>query len=92
MCGSASTNPAANTSATRHGRASTIRVSLKSDPEVRVAVEDDGAGFDEGVVRAKGRYGLVSMRDRAAALGAHLTLSSCPGTGTHVEVMLPRTQ
>ncbi|MDT0310099.1 GAF domain-containing sensor histidine kinase [Streptomyces sp. DSM 44917] len=53
-------------------------------------VADDGAGFDPAAVRAAGRHlGLVSMRDRAAAVGGTLTVESAPGQGTVIEMEVP---
>ncbi len=70
----------------RHGHAQVVRVSLGSDRVL--AVVDDGDGFDpEGA--AEGRFGLVSMRERAERLGGRLTVRSAPGAGTTIEVVLP---
>jgi glucose-6-phosphate-specific signal transduction histidine kinase len=41
---------------------------------------DDGAGFDPGVVA--GGAGFTNMRDRVAAVGAELAITSSPGRGT----------
>ena len=50
-------------------------------------VTDDGAGFDlAGPVTGSG---LQGMRDRLAALGGSLTVSSVPGRGTTVTGALP---
>ena len=50
-------------------------------------VTDDGAGFDlAGPVTGSG---LQGMRDRLAALGGSLTVSSAPGRGTAVAGALP---
>ena len=50
-------------------------------------VTDDGAGFDlAGPVTGSG---LQGMRDRLAALGGSLTVSSAPGRGTTVAGALP---
>jgi signal transduction histidine kinase len=73
--------------AVRHGQASTIRVRLtRDDARRRLVVEDDGRGFDPEGVRSGSGYGLVSMRDRAAALPGLFSLDSEPGRGTTVEV------
>lgn len=72
--------------AVRHGPASHIELRLTADP-LCLAIIDDGAGFD--VARGAGRpggFGLTSMRERAAALGAELAIDSVPGEGTTVRV------
>ena len=51
--------------------------------ELRIA--DDGRGFDPATVGAN-HLGLSIMRERAEAIGAHLTLSSAAGKGTEVIV------
>jgi len=51
-------------------------------------VRDDGAGIAEHNGRNSG-IGLVSMRERATALGGHLRIASIPGRGTTIEVALP---
>ncbi|MDI6099268.1 histidine kinase [Actinoplanes sp. NEAU-A12] len=55
--------------------------------EIRARISDDGRGFDTGDGR-KPREGLSSMRERAGLLGGWLSVSSVPGEGTHVEVMV----
>jgi PAS domain S-box-containing protein len=55
---------------------------------LQVVVSDDGVGFDRSVEHA-GHLGLSTMAERAAAVGADLTIASAPGTGTTVTVTLP---
>jgi signal transduction histidine kinase len=76
--------------ATRHSQASVVRVELRRGERVRLRVLDDGVGFDPTGVgqTATGGFGLVSMRERAQALGGALTVRSAPGAGTRVEVEL----
>ena len=56
------------------------------DGERLVSVVDDGAGFDEAEV-APGQ-GLKNMRARAASIGGGFRLTSFPGRGTALEVVL----
>jgi len=80
----------ASSNAVRHGKATVIDVCVERvKGSLRVAVSDDGAGFDPHDVAGKGGYGLTSMRDRATALGGDLTLTSAPGKGTTVKVVVP---
>jgi signal transduction histidine kinase len=76
--------------AARHSAATTVRVELRNGDRIRLRVVDDGVGFDLGSATpdGAGRFGLVSMRERAAALGADFDIRSGPGTGTAVEVTL----
>jgi signal transduction histidine kinase len=78
------------TNAAKHSQASDIDVEVAyPDPRsVRVAVTDDGVGFDPDQPRA-GRYGLVGMSERADRIGAALTLASEPGAGTEIVAVWP---
>ena len=55
---------------------------------VRLQVTDDGRGFDPGKV-PDGHLGLAGMRSRAERLGGRLTVTSTPGGGTTIEVVVP---
>lgn len=50
---------------------------------VELCIRDDGRGFESGEV-ASDHLGLGIMRERAAAIGAELTVESEPGSGTQV--------
>jgi PAS domain S-box-containing protein len=53
---------------------------------VELRIHDDGVGFDPAQPAPSGHYGLDMMRERAEAVGAHLTLTSQPGRGTEILV------
>jgi two-component system, NarL family, sensor histidine kinase UhpB len=76
------------TNAARHGGASEVRVELENGNGLRLVVADDGHGFDSEAPRGGG-FGIIGMRERAEALGGVFTLSSEPGAGTAIEVVLP---
>jgi signal transduction histidine kinase len=76
----------------KHAHASSARVVFALDAgQVQVRIEDDGVGFDvERISRSDGhRFGLRSMRERAAAIGGTLQVLSAPGCGTRVIVEAP---
>lgn len=77
--------------ALRHARAHQVTVRLEGRGKgARLTVGDDGQGFDPGSVRSAGRhFGLVSMRDRAGAVGGRLSVRSAPGEGTVIELEVP---
>ncbi|MFI9271967.1 GAF domain-containing sensor histidine kinase [Kitasatospora sp. NPDC052896] len=78
--------------ALRHAEANEVRVLLRGTRGrgALLRVADDGHGFDPERVRRAGRHlGLVSMRDRAQAVGGRLTLTSAPGQGTVIELEVP---
>jgi len=68
----------------RHARAKSAQVELELSPaRVRLAVKDDGRGFEPGALGPT-HLGLQSMRERAAEAGAQLRIDSSPGQGTKV--------
>lgn len=70
----------------QHAQASWLRIEAVMVPSfIRIRIEDNGQGFD---VAALPRKGLVSMRERASAIGATLAVSSAPGR-TVVEILIP---
>jgi signal transduction histidine kinase len=73
-----------------HAQARHVEVRVTHDQDsVRLSVHDDGRGFDPGAAPGSttGHFGLVGMRERAAAIGA-LAIESQPGRGTTVEVTI----
>ncbi len=72
--------------AAKHARASRCTVVVDQSPDrARLTIADDGRGFDATRV-APTHLGLSIMRERAAAIGAALTVTSDVGRGTTVEV------
>jgi signal transduction histidine kinase len=57
---------------------------------VSMFVRDLGRGFDPAAVPADRRGIECSIRERMERFGGHATVRSAPGTGTEVELMLPR--
>jgi PAS domain S-box-containing protein len=74
------------TNAGRHGGAEKVTVRLWRDGAVHLSITDDGRGFDTSLP-TRG-FGLVSMGERARALGGSIKVVSQIGDGTHVEVTL----
>jgi len=78
----------------KHASAKRVTLRLSSTHGyVQLVVEDDGRGFrPAGAARNRSgdpAYGLVGMRERAEIVGAHLQVTSTPGTGTRVLVEVP---
>lgn len=86
---------------TRHAEASAVWVELAfENGAVALRVQDNGLGVEAAALRAfemrkpqvrtdGGGLGLAGLRERAEALGGTLTLSSRPGQGTEVRVVVP---
>jgi signal transduction histidine kinase len=77
--------------ALKHADATRIDVTIRLTEQdvLEVSVVDDGRGFDPAVPRP-GHLGMTTMRERAAAAGAQLHLTSAPGRGTEVRVQRPQ--
>jgi signal transduction histidine kinase len=68
-----------------HARRAWVTIGLRGSERL-VTIRDDGTGFVPGIDAAA--QGLANMRQRAAAIGGAFTLSSSPGRGTAVELVL----
>jgi signal transduction histidine kinase len=74
--------------ALRHAAATEVSVTLsRTRRRLILEVADDGTGFDPEL--ASGGLGLTSMRERAAAVGGALRISSTQGAGTTVRLEVP---
>ena len=75
--------------AVQHANATLIDVELEYLKEsLRLRVADNGVGFDASVERVN-HFGLKSMKERAASIGAAFCMTSSAG-GTIVEVTAQR--
>jgi PAS domain S-box-containing protein len=82
------------TNVVKHARASRVAVRMISKAEtLRVAVEDDGVGFDAtGAADADsggGGFGLFSIQERMGDLGGELEIKSRPGAGCTAVLRVP---
>ncbi len=77
--------------AARHANASSSVLKLSYQNDLEIVVSDDGIGMTARMI-SKGRcghFGLNGMRERAAGLGARLSLESRRGAGTTVILTIP---
>jgi two-component system sensor histidine kinase UhpB len=73
------------TNAVRHAAPGRVELSLEAQGRcVRLAVVDDGRGFDRNAVDQGG--GIRGMRERALLIGARLEIESTPAGGTCVRL------
>ena len=82
------------TNVLRHAEAAEVRIELGFDPgHFRVAVRDNGCGFDTGRAHTRGLegrcLGLLGMDERVTLSGGNLEIHSRPGQGTEVAAIFP---
>jgi len=82
------------TNVVKHARASRVAVRMFVEADTfRVAVEDDGVGFDAtGAADAysgEGGFGLFSIHERMGDLGGELEIESRPGAGCTAVLRVP---
>ncbi len=79
--------------ALRHANPTLVRISLAGqDGTALLEITDDGDGFDADAAphaTASQRLGLLSMRERAHAVGGRLSVDSRPGRGATVRLVVP---
>ena len=80
--------------AVKHGKAHSIRVSLRGEGDkIRICVDDDGVGFElsqAGVSRDKKcGYGLFSIKEHLSHIGGYIDIKSQPHHGTQVVLVAP---
>jgi signal transduction histidine kinase len=76
----------------RHARASQVTIHLQRAPGmIACSVRDNGIGMDLAAVpqRRDGGLGLIGIRERLAALRGTLSITSLPGQGTDLGVLIP---
>ncbi|TAK29775.1 MAG: hypothetical protein EPO21_20735 [Chloroflexota bacterium] len=78
--------------ARKHAQASSVRVCLYFEAaHVALVVKDDGQGFfyDPAVSTPPGHLGLITMEERAQAVGGRLVIRSGAGLSTTVTLEIP---
>lgn len=81
----------------RHSRSPKASVNIEfSGLAARIQVQDHGIGFDvpkspAGFAPA-GHFGLVGLHERAELIGATLEITSAPGKGTLLTIILPHSE
>jgi signal transduction histidine kinase/ligand-binding sensor domain-containing protein len=73
-----------------HSKATSLQVELRYDRDLVLHVRDNGIGIDPSVAHhgKDGHFGLQGMRERAARIGAKLTILSS-ASGTDIALAVP---
>jgi signal transduction histidine kinase len=76
--------------ALKHSHAEQVSVHLRGGPnDLRLTVIDDGVGFVMDAANRGSGIGLVSMRERAEAVGGTVKVQSSPRRGTRLDATIP---
>jgi signal transduction histidine kinase len=82
------------TNAAKHAQASHVNLSVKGEPErLLLTIADDGTGFNPvavGLPAGEAKWGLITMQERANAIGGKFQVESGPEKGTHIIVDVRR--
>lgn len=74
----------------RHAKAQRVDIKMAIiQNNLRLKVTDDGIGFALGEDMKSSSYGMILMEERVAEIGGVLNVSSAPGQGTMIEVIVP---
>jgi len=81
------------TNVVKHAKAEQVVITVGvTHGKVYLSVEDNGVGYDMSrltVAKGERGWGLVTMSERALAVGGTCRVQSLPGLGTHVFVEVP---
>lgn len=80
------------TNVRKHAKASRTCVRFeRDDHHIRIAIQDDGVGFDPVELSQHGmqHFGLQIMRERAESVGGELKIDSRKGVGTRIILQVP---
>jgi signal transduction histidine kinase len=76
------------TNVVKHAGAARVELAVRqAEGAIRIAIRDDGSGFDPGA--AGGGRGLTGMRERIELLGGSIEVESRPGEGTAIAARVP---
>jgi signal transduction histidine kinase len=78
------------TNVAKHSQATEIVIRLEENADdVKLTIEDNGAGFEPENIKEKRTLGLLGMNERASMIGGRYEIQSSPGKGTVVRVSIP---
>jgi signal transduction histidine kinase len=81
------------TNVIKHAQATQVIINvIVTDARLILSIEDNGIGYNrDAATKADGQHGwgLITMTERALAVGGECRVQSSPGLGTHVIVEVP---
>lgn len=82
----------------KHSGAQNVAINLEfNEKELKLYIYDDGTGFNVEDLKVKNDdmnsgFGLISMRERVELLNGDFEISSKPGRGTRLNILIPLMQ
>jgi len=74
----------------KHAQATRVAIGVQHKAgELLLLIEDNGTGLAETTGNGPSGFGVAGMRERVALLNGRFTLTSLPGQGVRIEVMIP---
>ena len=74
----------------RHAQAARVGIAITLEEDALfVSVEDNGSGAPATAFDRPESYGVMGMRERARHFGGRVVISSAPGSGTRVRLVIP---
>lgn len=78
------------TNVIKHSKAKNLTVKLKyNENRIALTVQDDGVGFNIGEMNGNKHFGLTGMKERVDFVKGNLDITSQPGRGTRVQLVIP---
>ncbi|MCR9014079.1 sensor histidine kinase [Aquiflexum gelatinilyticum] len=74
----------------RHSKSTHVNVEVVFDSEsIMITIIDDGAGFDQEILKNTKSLGILGMRERTESFGGNFNIQSAPGKGTTTILTIP---
>jgi signal transduction histidine kinase len=74
----------------KHSGATAVSVNLSANGNgLRLAISDNGSGFDPEAALPEGSLGLISMRERIRLVNGSISIDSTGEKGTRIEATIP---
>lgn len=78
------------TNVAKHAQATHVVIAIETGTRtIRVNIADNGIGFDSSLQSEPNKWGLITMRERARAIGGQLRIESAAARGTNVIAEAP---
>ena len=73
----------------KHAKATEIGITLSADDNTKtIRVSDNGIGFNRE--KLSDSNGLNNIQSRVTAIGGELFITSVPGSGTDITIIIPK--